>query len=80
MIMFDTSNKQVDRQAAGALLRLPFHEDFKVYTAFIQQTLDEYRIRGDNLTGQEREWNQGKCQALDAILNLPTIAKIEARK
>jgi hypothetical protein len=64
------AQKRAGQDAAEALLRLRHDPDFKAFLAYLQVRLDIMRKMGDTLVGQDREWNQGKCQALQYIIDL----------
>jgi hypothetical protein len=62
---------KITEAARDALLRLPFHQDFNTLQDFLRIYLDDTRRRGDVMVGHEKEWNQGWCQALQFVLDLP---------
>ncbi|WP_300456641.1 hypothetical protein [Desulfobacula sp.] len=63
-----------DNRTVKALARLQFNEEFKTYTKFLESSLDTLRRKNDTLTGELLKWNQGKCQALQIILDHPCVA------
>lgn len=72
MITPDRHKKAQIRKAAGkALVRLSHDPGFKAYQEYIELYLLETREKGDLMTGHEKEWNQGWCQALSFILGIP---------
>ena len=71
----------VDNKAVvAAVVRLKSMDDFKLYMAFLQSRLDGFRKLNDNLTGDALKWNQGKCQAIQEIINDPDLAMEIKRK
>ncbi len=73
MMGFDTRYRD-DQQTVKAVARLKFHDDFKVYTRFLQRELDNLRKKTDTATGDVLYWNQGKAQLLQIVLDLPDLA------
>lgn len=67
---------RIGKEAGEGLVRLSLNPDFKAVMLFLQTRLDTMRKRGDHLTGQDRDWNQGQCQALQFVLDLPETVKI----
>ncbi len=68
-------NLNTDQQAIKAIARLQFHEDFKIYTQFLQNKIDALRKKNDHLSGDSLMWGQGHCQCLQKILDLPLVAR-----
>lgn len=60
-----------NKDAGEALLRLRFSADYQALANYMRNRLNYMRKRGDTLSGQEREWNQGQCQAYQYLLDLP---------
>ncbi len=61
--------------AYKAVARLHHNDDFKIFMKYLQRKLDICRKENDRQTAVILQWNQGKCQALQEILNLPEMAR-----
>jgi len=66
--------ERINKAAGDAIRRLKVSQDYQDLTRYLKNRLDYMRERGDTLIGQEREWNQGQCQAFRFILDLPSMA------
>lgn len=60
-----------------AVIRLQHNEDFQTYMEYLQKKLNNYRKENDRQTTVILQWNQGKCQILQELLDLPDVAKKE---
>ncbi len=67
--------KNEKETAYKALLRLQYNEDFQEYMKFLQKILNVYRKENDRRTDVILQWNQGKCQILQELLDLPDVAR-----
>jgi len=74
------SNNQKDKMALSSILALRINKDFESYMEFIGRQLSDIRETNDHATGQQRDWNQGWCQAFQYILNLPGLAETLRRQ
>jgi len=63
--------ENVKADLPAAVLRLYHNEDFKTFIAYLEVYLLETRAKGDTMTGHEKEWNQGWCQALSYVKGMP---------
>ncbi|HEX9972306.1 MAG TPA: hypothetical protein VGD14_09565 [bacterium] len=68
-------NDQKDKTALSSILALRTSQDFSAYMDFIGRQLYDIRKTNDHATGQQRDWNQGWCQAFQYILDLPGLAE-----
>ncbi|RLB94827.1 MAG: hypothetical protein DRH26_00060 [Deltaproteobacteria bacterium] len=67
--------QRIAKEAGEAMLRLSFNADYKAVNAYLQARLNDMRRRGDHLIDQDLAWNQGQCQALQFVLDLPATVK-----
>ncbi len=65
--------KRIGMEARKAIKRLEATPDYQAVRLFLQTRVNRQRVLGDYMTGQEREWNQGQCQALQFVLDLKNI-------
>lgn len=63
-----------DREVISAFLGLRSNRDFQVCMDYVQRVLNQIRRANDTATEQQREWNQGWCQALQYVLDLPSVS------
>lgn len=66
---------KIRKEASDALLRLGHNPDFQAYQDYLRMYLLETREKGDTMISPNKEWNQGWCQALTYILDLPDTIK-----
>jgi len=65
--------KEIGMKARKAIKRLEATPDYQAVQLFIQTRVDKQRTLGDYMTGQERDWNQGQCQAFQFVLDLKDV-------
>ncbi len=58
-----------------AVIRLQYNDDFQTYMKYLQKELNNYRKENDRQTAVILQWNQGKCQMLQELLDLPDVAR-----
>lgn len=63
---------RIRKAAAEAFIRLQHNQDFKAYQEYLALFQTETREKGDILISPHKEWNQGWCQCLTYVLDLPT--------
>ena len=78
--MIPDVNTSQGQQAMKAIAKLQFSPDFKVYMGYLQLELDGLRKQNDRFSGDQLKWNQGKCQDLQAILDLPLLCSTIIKK
>ncbi|MGD9825830.1 hypothetical protein [Desulfobacter sp.] len=71
MILDDNERKRITKEAAESMIRLHHNPDFQAYQLYLKMYLNNTRAKGDNLISPNKEWNQGWCQALTFIIDLP---------
>lgn len=59
-----------DKQTVFAVYQLYDNRDFQIFLSILEKELNECRIQNDFFEGIELNWNQGRCQAIQEILNL----------
>ena len=64
-----------DQPAVRALNRLRANPDFQEYQAWLGRNLAAMREKNDTMTGDPLKWSQGKCQAVQKILEAPALAR-----
>lgn len=67
--------KRIGPDAAKAMIRLEYDQDFQAYQRYLKDFLDRTRRFGDTAIGHEKEWNQGWCQCLQFLVDLPAAVR-----
>ena len=65
-------SERIKKEAAEALLHLRHNKDFQAYQEYLALFRDETRAQGDTMVSPNKEWNQGWCQCLSYIIELPS--------
>lgn len=68
-----------DKKVLSALSTLESNEDFKLVREWLEAELSQMRKDSDTEQGTRLAWNQGACQALDAVLYVITTARSTIR-
>lgn len=63
-----------DKRVIRALIALRYNDDFRLVMQFLKDELQQMRENGDTMDGDFLKWNQGKCQFLKTLLQLPKDA------
>lgn len=69
-----------DNACITALAHLQFQPDFKIFMEYLAEQLAMHRKENDTRVGDVLKWNQGRCQVLQEILDLPDDARTIIKK
>ena len=72
--------ERIKKDAVDALLHLRHNKDFQAYQEYLALFQAETRAQGDTMVSPNKEWNQGWCQCLSYILELPAAINPKPQK
>lgn len=79
-MLTEKEKKQIKDDFARVASRLGNNDDFKAYNKYLRLYLAETRERGDIMTGDEKGWNQGWCQALSFVTELVNSSMLSSQR